>query len=165
MRTPLLLTAGAAGATAARAAYRAGTRALLRRNAAALLAGDPGPLLAMYAPDATLTFPGDHSWGRSYRGKDEIAGFLRRFVATGLQGEIGAIFVEGPPWSARIAVEFADWIDEGGTRVYENRAVLVFQTRMGRVVAEEVYEDTQKVAELDRRPGMPAAAATAAALA
>lgn len=43
--------------------------------------------------------------------------------------------------------------------------MLVFRTRMGRVVAEEVYEDTQRVAELDRRPGMPAAAATAAALA
>jgi ketosteroid isomerase-like protein len=150
-RTPLLL-AGAAAAATGRAAYLAGIRALLRRNAAALMAGDPGPLLRMYADDAELVFPGRHSWARTYRGKTEIEAFLRRFHATGLRGEIGAILVDGPPWDTRIALEFADWIDEGAERVYENRAVLVLRTRWGRVVREELYEDTQKVAELDRRP-------------
>ena len=151
-RTPLLLLAGAAAGAGARAAYLAAVRALLRRNAAALMGGDPAPLLRMYAEDAELVFPGRHSWGRTYRGKGEIEAFLRRFHATGLRGEIGAILVDGPPWDARIAVEFADWIDEGGKRIYDNRAVLVLRTRWGRVVHEELYEDTQKVAELDRRP-------------
>jgi ketosteroid isomerase-like protein len=159
-RTPLLL-AGAAAAAGSRAAYLAGVRALLRRNAAALMAGDPGPLLRMYDDDAELVFPGRHSWGRTYRGKAQIEAFLRRFHATGLRGEIGAIFVDGPPWDTRIALEFADWIDEGGERVYENRAMLVFRTRWGRVVHEELYEDTQKVAELDRRLAPATRVATA----
>ena len=81
---------------------------MLRRNVAALMAGDPAPLLADVRPDADLTFPGDHSWGRAYRGRDEIAAFLRRFLDAGLRGELGAIFVEGPPWATRIAVEFDD---------------------------------------------------------
>ena len=147
------VAAGAAGALAARAGHDAAVRALLRRNAARLMEGDPGPLLALYHPDATLTFPGEHSWGRTYRGRDEIASFLRRFLDAGLRGEVGAILLQGPPWALRIAVEFVDRAHDPrtGERIYENRAVLVLRTRRGRVVAEEVYEDTQKVAAFDER--------------
>jgi ketosteroid isomerase-like protein len=130
--------------------YVFSVRALLRRNAAALMAGDPGPLLRMYARDAVLEFPGESSWGPEYRGVEEIEGFLRRFLSVGLRGEIGQIFVSGPPWATRIAVEFDDWAnDAGGTKIYENRSVLVLQTRFGKVVRERVYEDTQKVASFD----------------
>jgi ketosteroid isomerase-like protein len=147
------LAAAAAGATAAslaHVAYPAAVRALLRRNVAALMSGDPSRLVAMYAPGATLVFPGEHSWGPVYRGPREIEGFLRRFLEAGLRGDLGAIFVDGPPWATRIAVEFTDHAhDADGTRVYENRAVIVLRTRWGRIVAEEVYEDTQKVAAFD----------------
>jgi ketosteroid isomerase-like protein len=131
--------------------YVLSVRTLLRRNATALLDGrDPGPLLKMYADDAVLEFPGESSWGPEYRGKAEIEGFLRRFLASGLTGSIGHVFVSGPPWATRIAVEFDDWaLDEHGTKVYDNRSVIVFQTRFGKVVRERVYEDTQKVAAFD----------------
>jgi len=165
-RPPLLAAAlaGAATAAAARAAYAQAVRAVLRRNAGALMAGDPRPLLRMYAPDATMVFPGAHSWGRTYRGRDEIEGFLRRFHAAGLRGELGAILVEGPPWATRIAAEFEDHAhDAAGTRVYENRALIVLRTRWGRVVHEELYEDTQKVAAFDEHLGLTTAAATASA--
>jgi ketosteroid isomerase-like protein len=160
-RTPIVAAlAGATAASLARAAYPAAVRALLRRNVAALMAGDPAPLVAMYAPGATLVFPGEHSWGPVYRGRDEIEGFLRRFLAAGLRGELGAIFVDGPPWATRIAIEFTDHAhDADGTRVYENRAVIVLRTRWGRVVAEEVYEDTQKVAAFDEHLAAVAVAA------
>jgi len=163
--------AGAVAAAATRAAYTGAVRALLRRNAAALMAGDPKPLLRMYAPDATMVFPGTHSWGRTYRGRDEIEAFLRRFHAAGLRGELGAIFVEGPPWATRIAMEFDDRAhDAAGTEVYENRALIVLRTRWGRVVHEELFEDTQKVAAFDEHLGItsvptaaPAPATTTAA--
>jgi ketosteroid isomerase-like protein len=152
-RTWTTLAAGAIGATTARASYEHAIRTLLRRNVARLMAGDPGPLLAMYHPDVVLTFPGDHSWGLTYRGRDEVAAFLRRFLDAGLRGELGAIFVAGPPWATRIAVEFDDHAHDPATgeRIYANRAVLVLRTRFGRVVREEVYEDTQKVAAFDAR--------------
>jgi ketosteroid isomerase-like protein len=145
--------AGAIGATAAGAAYKGATRALLRRNVKALMSGDPGPLLALYRPDAVLTFPGDHSWGRTYRGREEIAGFLRRFLDAGLRGDLGAITIDGPPWATRIVVEFDDHAHDPrtGARIYDNRAVIVLRTRWGRVAREEVYEDTQKVAAFDAR--------------
>jgi ketosteroid isomerase-like protein len=127
-------------------------RALLRRNVAALMAGDPGPLLKMYANDAVLEFPGEHSWGPVYRGRAEIEGFLRRFLDAGLRGEIKDMFIAGPPWATRIAVLFDDWAHDAADpqhKVYENRSVIVLTTRFGRVTHERVYEDTQKVATFD----------------
>jgi ketosteroid isomerase-like protein len=143
--------AAIAGAAAAGVAYPAAVRAVLRRNVAALMAGDPGPLLAMYAPDAVLHFPGEHSWGPVYEGRPAIEGFLRRFLDAGLQGAIADVYVAGPPWATRIAVRFDDHAHDAatGARVYENRAVIVLHTRLGRVVREEVFEDTQKVAAFD----------------
>jgi ketosteroid isomerase-like protein len=158
---------GAMGAVAAHAAYGALVRALLRRNVARLMDGDPAPLLAMYHPDVEMTFPGEHSWGATYRGKAEVEAFLRRFLAAGLRGELGAIWVGGPPWATRIALEFDDHADDPqtGARIYENRAVLVLRTRWGRVVREEVYEDTQKVAAFDAALAARGAGAGAGAVA
>lgn len=137
-------------AVIARPLYLAAVRALLARNVRALMDGDPGPLVKMYADDAELEFPGEHSWGPVYRGRGEIEGFLNRFLAAGLRGEIVDVFVTGPPWATRIAVLFDDWAhDAAGTKVYENRSVIVLTTRLGKVVRERVYEDTQKVAAFD----------------
>jgi ketosteroid isomerase-like protein len=139
-------------------------RLMLRRNVTALMAGDPGPLLKMYAKDAVLEFPGSHSWGPEYRGRDEIEGFLRRFLASGLRGEIVDLFVAGPPWATRIAVLFDDWAYDaagGSTKVYENRSVIVLVTRFGKVVRERVYEDTQKVAAFDEVLGVSGSAVLA----
>jgi ketosteroid isomerase-like protein len=150
--------AGAAAATLAGAAYPAAVRAILRRNVAALMAGDPGPLLTMYAPGAVLHFPGEHSWGPVYDGREAIEGFLRRFLDAGLRGEIADVYVAGPPWATRIALRFDDHAHDAATgeRLYENRAVIVLRTRFGRVVHEEVFEDTQKVAAFDERVAVAA---------
>jgi ketosteroid isomerase-like protein len=137
-------------AALSRPLYAWAVRTMLHRNASAFLAGDPGPLLKMYAEDAVLEFPGESSWGPEYRGRAEIEGFLRRFLASGLTGTIGHVWISGPPWATRIAAEFDDWAnDTGGTRIYENRSVIVLQTRFGRVIRERVYEDAQKVATFD----------------
>jgi ketosteroid isomerase-like protein len=158
---------GAVAATAADATFKAATRALLRRNVKSIMNGDLGPLLALYRPDAVLTFPGEHSWGRTYRGRDEIAGFLRRFLDAGLRGDLGAITIDGPPWATRIVVEFTDHAHDPrtGERIYDNRAVIVLRTRWGRVAREEVYEDTQKVAAFDARLAEIQAAAADPAIA
>ena len=56
--------------------YKAAVRWMIRRNVAALRNGDLAPLLAGYADDAVLVFPGPSSWGGEYRGKEAIAQFL-----------------------------------------------------------------------------------------
>ncbi len=64
--------------------YKTAVRAMIRRNVRALQEGDITPILAGYAEDAVLVFPGTSSWGGEYRGKAAIAQFLNRFIDVGL---------------------------------------------------------------------------------
>ena len=131
--------------------YKWAIRRQIRRNVAALRAGDPVPLLAGYADDAVLVFPGESSWGGEHRGKAAIGEFLRRFLDAGLVGETHDILVNGLPWNTRIAVLFTDAATDGdGNVVYENRAVLYGRIRWGKIVYQEDFEDTQKVEAFDR---------------
>lgn len=145
--------------------YKATVRWMIRRNIRQANEGHYGSALAMLAPDATLTFPGDNSWSRQFRepvadryphpthvGRNEIEAFLRRYAEHNIQMEIEDILVNGPPWNLRIAVRVNDWIqDDAGTERYTNRAVLMVRSRWGKVVQQEDYEDTERVRALDAR--------------
>ena len=144
--------------------YKATVRWMIRRNIARLNRGDPGPARAMFAQDATLTFPGDNSWsrmfrppepgrepGRTHRGRAEIEAFLTRYVEHGLQMEVEDILVNGPPWRARAAAVVHDWVPgPDGRDLYNNRAVLYVRTRWGRISQEEDFEDCERAAAYDR---------------
>jgi ketosteroid isomerase-like protein len=144
--------------------YKATIRWLIRRNIARLNQGDHRPALAMFAEDATLTFPGDNSWsrmfrepepgrqaGRTHRGKAEIEAFLVRYVEHGLQMEVEDVLVNGPPWNARAAAVVHDWIPgRDGQDIYNNRAVIFVRTRWGRIRSEEDFEDSERSAAFDR---------------
>ncbi len=47
--------------------YKAAVRWMIRRNIGRLNEGDYRPALAMFARDATLSFPGDNSWSNQHR--------------------------------------------------------------------------------------------------
>jgi ketosteroid isomerase-like protein len=130
--------------------YKWAIRHMIRRNVRRLRAGDAGPLLAGYADDATLVFPGTSSWSGEHRGKPAIERFLRRFVEVGLRGETHEILVNGPPWRTTVCVRFTDEARApDGSVVYANRAVFFGRIVWGRIVYQEDYEDTEKVAAFD----------------
>jgi ketosteroid isomerase-like protein len=147
--------------------YKAAVRWMIRRNIGALNRGDYGPALAMFAPDATLTFPGTNSWARmfrepqrrrepfpTHRGRDEIEAFLQRYVAHGIQMQVDDILVNGPPWNLRAAAIVRDWIvGADGSDAYANRAVLSVRARWGKIVAQEDYEDSERVLAYDALVG------------
>ena len=94
--------------------YKAAARWMIRRNISRLNEGDYGPTLAMFADDATLSFPGENTWanqhrpterGRdafaTHRGRTEIEVFLRRYVQSRMHMVVDDILVNGPPWNAR----------------------------------------------------------------
>lgn len=144
---------GASVVTVLRIALRRALLAKLRRDVAALAAGDHRPLLRGYADDAVLVFTeGDHRWSGTYRGRDEIGGFLADFVRVGLEGEVKEVWLGGWPWSMTILVAFDDHADDGdGQRVYENRTILKCRTRWGRIVhQEDFYVDTVRMVAFDR---------------
>ncbi len=134
---------------------------LLTRNLARLRNGDYRPLLRLDAKDVRFRFPGDSSWAVELRGRDELERWLRRFVAAGIQIFADEVVVTGPPWRMTLCVRGTDHLDApGGERVYENRYVIWGRLAWGRLVDYEVYEDTQRAAELDgwlQSQGSPAA--------
>ncbi len=112
--------------------------------------GDLRLTLALDAPDVTLTFPGQSSWSGVYRGRDEVARWLRRFAATGFQIGADEVIAQGWPWSTTVCVRGRDHLRDGdGAIVYENRYVIWGRLAWGRLKEYEVYEDTHKVNELD----------------
>jgi ketosteroid isomerase-like protein len=144
--------------------YKAAVRWMVRRNIAALNRGNYQPLLAMFASDATLRFPGDNTWARmnrpaeagrtatvTHQGRAEIERFLQRFVAERIHMVVDDILVNGPPWNTRVAARVHHWIagDDGVDR-YNNRAVLFATARWGKLRDQEDYEDTERVAAYDR---------------
>jgi len=143
-------------------------RRLVRHGIARLNDGDPSFILKLASPDAELCFPGDNSWatmfrpvekGRvahvTHRGLDESRAFAARFVEERIRFAIEDILVNGPPWRTRVAVRafvFSEGISVAADR-YNNRAVAFIELRWGRLVRWEDYEDTERVAEFDRRFG------------
>jgi ketosteroid isomerase-like protein len=130
--------------------YKAAVRWMIRRNARALAEGNVKPLLAGYADNAVLVFPGQNSWGGEHRGKAAIEAFVHRFVDVGLVGEVHDILVNGPPWRTTVCVLFTDRVvDDAGTLVYNNRAILFGRIVWGKIVYQEDFEDTHKVEAFD----------------
>jgi ketosteroid isomerase-like protein len=130
--------------------YKSVVRWMIRRNIRALNAGDLVPVLAGFADDAVLVFPGHSSWAREYRGKAAIESFLRRFAEARLVGTPHEILVNGPPWRTTACVVFSDQAtDNTGAIVYQNRAVLLARVVWGKIIYQEDFLDTQKVEAFD----------------
>lgn len=144
--------------------YKAAVRRMIRSNIDHLNRGNYQPVLAGFADDATLAFPGSNTWstmfrpanaGReqhvTHRGRAELERFLQRYVDEGLQMQVEDILVNGPPWNTRVAVRVVDWsLDSDGNERYCNRAVLFARAVWGKLVEQEDYEDTERVAAFDR---------------
>lgn len=144
--------------------YKASIRAMMRYSINKLNDGDYALMLKMAAPDFELAFPGENSWASMFRpqvrgrerhathqGIDEATAFAERFVNQGIQFRIEDILVNGAPWNTRIALRVCSFIPgpDGGSDVYNNRALLFLEVRWGRLVRWEDYEDTQRVAAWD----------------
>jgi ketosteroid isomerase-like protein len=142
--------------------YKATVRWVIRRNIAALTAGDHEPALAMFADDLEFSFPGDNSWatefrplerGRrahvTHRGRPQMERFLQRFVAAGIRMEVEDILVNGPPWKLRAAVRCHVWSPGPDGDRYTNRAMLYVTSSWGRLRTQEDYEDTERAAAFD----------------
>lgn len=112
--------------------------------------GDVRPTLLLDAPDVTLTFPGRSSWSGTFRGKDEVARWLRRFAAVGIQIFPDEVVAVGFPWRTTVCVRGRDHLrDAEGNTIYENRYVIWGLMSWGRLKEYEVYEDTHKPEALD----------------
>lgn len=118
----------------------------LRRQVGTMLSGDVGAVVRQFRPDATLTFPGRNSFAGTFRGPAEIAAWLRRFVALNPEYIVRDVVVSGPPWNMRLAYRLSDRIGEH----YANEAMVYLRFRWGKLVQQEVFLDTERIAEWER---------------
>jgi ketosteroid isomerase-like protein len=124
------------------------------RDVKRLNEGDYSGLLAAYSDDFVLHFnEGDHRWSGDWIGKAGVERFLQNFTAAGIQGQIRQIALSGPPWAMTLWARFDDHADApDGTRIYENRDVLVLRTRWGKIIEQDdFYADTARITTLDRK--------------
>jgi ketosteroid isomerase-like protein len=113
--------------------------------------GKVEPILKLVRSDAVFVFPGANRWGRTYRGKTELEGFVRELVALGLQFEVHDVVVKGWPWNMTIYSLISDRATDADGRVtYENRAVEIWKARWGLIASGEVFEDTEKATAWDK---------------
>ena len=124
------------------------------RDVRRLNRGDYSSLLAAYSDNFVLHFnEGEHRWSGDWEGRAGMERFLQNFTAARIQGEIRTIAISGPPWALTLWARFDDHADApDGTRIYENRTVLLLRTRWGRIVEQDdFYTDTQRILALDRK--------------
>lgn len=126
-----------------------------RRDVALLNKGDFRPLLKSYAKDAVIVFTdGDHRWTGTHSGTAEIEAFLTEFVRANIQGSIQEVYLGGWVWNMTMIARFDDQAFAPGSteRIYENRTVLVINTRWGKIVRQEdFYVDTVRMLAFDKR--------------
>ncbi len=109
--------------------------------------GKPELATRMMADDVTFEFPGSSSFGASLRGRDAVLAWLRRFAALNPEYVVRDVVVAGPPWNTRVAVRLSDRIGDD----YANEGMQYLRMRWGKVISDEVFVDTEKVADLERR--------------
>ncbi|MFJ9446827.1 nuclear transport factor 2 family protein [Kitasatospora sp. NPDC101235] len=113
-----------------------------------LAAGEREAAIALFAEDATWSYPGDLALSRTWRGKQEIFGdFLGRigalFAADGLPViTLTHVLADGPQ-------AVAEWTTVGTAAngaAYENHCLGVFTVTDGLITAVREYLDTDHVA-------------------
>ena len=121
---------------------------VMRRQFGHLSAGDWRKPFRLFARDAVLRFPGDHPMAGEFRGRDAIAGwFDRGWSLFDFAFTIEDVAVAGPPWNMRIVTRWRnDLRAKRDGKLFPNRGMQYLRIRFGRVVEDELYEDTQLVA-------------------
>jgi hypothetical protein len=101
----------------------------------------------LMAPDIRFRFPGTSSFGADTATSEELTAWIARFAALRPHYEILDVLVGGPPWNTRIAVRLRDRIGAD----YRNEGVQYLRMRWGKMVADEVFIDTERIVAWEAR--------------
>ena len=120
----------------------------LRRVFAALNRGDTAPMLASLAPRFAYRFEGDSAIGGLRSGSASMEAWWQRLyrLFPGLQFEVEAVDVTGPPWATRIHVLLDFRVPHAPDGPYRNVVMQRMVMRWGRITHIHTLEDTQRCA-------------------
>jgi len=112
-----------------------------------LVSGRSGLPLRLMAPDIRFTFPGTSSFAANTETSAELTEWITRFAALRPDYEILDVLVAGPPWNTRVAVRLRDRIGDD----YTNEGMQYLRMRWGKMVADEVFVDTERIVAWEAR--------------
>src|SRR5215213_613461 len=119
---------------------------IVRRQFAHLSKGDWRKPFRFFTEDAVLRFPGDNELSGEYRGRAAIAAwFDRGWSLFGFDFTVEDVIAKGPPWDMRVATRWRNNLTASDGAVYHYRGMQYARFRWGRVLEDELYEDTQTV--------------------
>lgn len=122
-------------------------------------------VLSLLADDVYFRFPGRHELGVEATSRAEVEAWLGRLFRRlpSLRFDVDEVLVSGPPWDARVGTRYRARTESatGEVNVYEGMQFL--KLRWCTVVSEELFPDTQALADYltNRTPGPTGAAAAA----
>jgi hypothetical protein len=99
------------------------------------------------APDIRFCFPGTSSFAADTATDVELKAWIARFAALRPHYEILDVLVAGPPWNTRVAVRLRDRIGDD----YTNEGMQYLRMRWGKMVADEVFVDTERITAWEAR--------------
>jgi ketosteroid isomerase-like protein len=122
-------------------------RRIVRATFAKMSAGDHMAAARMFTDDGCFRFPGSHELGGDYRGKADVQGwFERAWSMFDFDFQVLDVVVSGTPWNTRVGTRFNVVVTaHDGTR-FANRGMQYVRLAWGKIVEDEIYEDTETVA-------------------
>ena len=119
---------------------------IVRRQFHHLSTGDWRKPFRFYAPDAVLRFPGANELGGEYHGREAIAAwFDRGWSKFGFAFTVEDVVVSGGPWNMRVGTRWHNVLTTKDGTEFRYRGMQYARFRWGRLVEDELYEDTQIV--------------------
>jgi ketosteroid isomerase-like protein len=117
-------------------------RFLIRR----MLAGDIDLLVKQFSRGIEFVFPGRNSFAGTYRSREEVRDWLRRFLSLKPDYNVRDVLVSGMPWNTRIAYQLSDRIGEH----YSNEGMVYLRFRWFRATHFRVFLDTERISDWER---------------
>jgi len=109
--------------------------------------GNTAVLSRMADDNVRFRFPGHSSFAADVRGKAAVEAWLSRFRELRPSYEVEDVLVAGPPWNTRVGVRIRDRIGDD----YSNEGMHYMRMRWGKIVLDQLYLDTEAIAEWESR--------------
>lgn len=140
--------------------YRWVVQKIVRRTFAQMSAGDHQAPVRMFREDGCFRFPGSHALGGEYSGRPAVEGWFRQaWSMFDFDFQVLDVVVSGMPWNTRVGTRFNVVVTAADGETFANRGMQYVRLSWGRIVEDEIYEDTETVArEVAHAEGLAVAA-------
>jgi ketosteroid isomerase-like protein len=119
---------------------------IVRRTFARMSAGDHLAPVRMFSPTGSFRFPGSHELGGLYDGKAAAEGwFEHAWSLFDFKFEVLDVVVSGTPWNTRVGTRFNVVVTAADGTAFPNRGMQYVRLAWGKIVEDEIYEDTEMV--------------------